>query len=273
MPRLTLATVPAARKEQLNRGIAESAHLLEWLSVDMGELLAVTAPQLRLRSPIPDEITSEAFRGVGVTKRLARIGVYLRSAGVAPGTKLFRRVASHDSDVVRQWAAYALMADTSLLLPARLQLTRIFAADRNMSVREVAWMTFRPYVAMDVLDALAQLRPLTVDRDPNVRRFAIEVTRPRSVWGEHLRLLKAEPEQARELLDATKADTSKYVQDAVANWLNDASKTRPDWVLELAETWMSSPSVDVATRRILIRGVRTLRRADQLPRHVASSLF
>jgi 3-methyladenine DNA glycosylase AlkC len=239
----------------------------------MGALLTVTAPQLGLRSPVPAEITSEAFRDVGVTKRLACIGLYLRSAGAAPGTPLFRRVAGHDSDVVRQWAAYSLMADQAVSLRERLQLTRTFAADRNMSVREVAWMTFRPYVVKEVSEALAQLRPLTVDHDPNVRRFAIEVTRPRSVWGEHLRPLKAEPEQARELLDATKADRSKYVQDAVANWLNDASKTRPDWVLELAATWMSSPSIDAATKRILIRGVRTLRRADQLPRHVTSLLF
>jgi 3-methyladenine DNA glycosylase AlkC len=271
MSRLTLATVPLRRRNELAQGTTETTHLLEWLSVDMSKLLAVVASQLRLREPIPELIKSTSFHTLGITQRLKVLGQYLHDAGATPGTDIFEQLSRHPSDVVRQWAAYALMADAAIPLPTRLKLTKPFAADRNMSVREVAWMTFRPYAAARLREAVKSLRLLADDSDPNIRRFAVEVTRPRSVWGAHLDVLKRDPEVGRELVEATNRDASKYVQNAVGNWINDASKTRPDWVVDVATAWLESRSEH--TRRILRRGVRTLRKDRALPAALESALF
>ncbi len=66
-----------------------------------------------------------------------------------------------------------------------------------------------------------------------------------------------EIEKAIEILEALKSDTSKYVKDAVGNWLNDASKTRPDWVLKICKKWgENSQSKD--TKYIIKKALRTI---------------
>ena len=47
-------------------------------------------------------------------------------------------------------------------------------------------MAFRPHFAAHVTGALPMLASVALDSDPNVRRFAVEVSRPRSVWGSTL---------------------------------------------------------------------------------------
>ena len=95
-------------------------------------------------------------------------------------------------------------------------------------------MAFRPHLAQSLDAGLELLEPLSQCENANVRRFAVEVTRPRSVWGAHLDQLKWQPGQAMGLLESTRADPSRYVRLAVGNWLNDASKTRPEWVASSA---------------------------------------
>src|SRR5262249_31706175 len=91
------------------------------------------------------------------------------------------------------------------------------------------------------------------------RRFAIEVTRPRGVWCSHLHELKEEPWIAREMLDVTATDCSKYVRDSLGNWLNDASKTRAIWVKSVCTAWESlHPDETAYVRR---RALRSLKRA------------
>ena len=116
-----------------------------------------------------------------------------------------------------------------------------------------------PYVAADLDLGLELLEPWVRDADPNVRRCAIEGTRPRGVWAGHIEALKEAPEPGLKLLEPVRSDSSKYVQKAVANWLNDASKSRPDWVRSVVERWASeSPTKETAW--IVDRGMRTLRK-------------
>ena len=62
------------------------------------------------------------------------------------------------------------------------------------------------------------------------------------------------------LLEPVRSDPERYVQNAVANWLNDASKSRPDWVRGVCERWeRESPTRETAW--IVRRGLRTLRKA------------
>jgi 3-methyladenine DNA glycosylase AlkC len=160
----------------------------------------------------------------------------------------------------RTWAAYARAAEPGIDLVARLAAMRPFAADRHMSVRECAWEALRAPIAAELDRALALLSDWVVDPDARVRRCAVEATRPRGVWTFHLERLKADPSPGLVLLEPVRADASDYVRRSVANWLNDASKTRPEWVLAVAERWLrKSPGGE--TQWIVRHALRTLTKA------------
>ena len=126
-------------------------------------------------------------------------------------------------------------------------------------MREIAWDSFRPYVAADLDQALTLLEGWVRDPDPNIRRCAVEGARPRGVWTAHIVALKEEPERGLPLLEPVRSDPSRYVQRAVANWLNDASKSQPDWVKAVCGRWTKeSPSRETAWT--VEHALRTLRK-------------
>jgi len=242
----------------LNRGEIESATLAEWLAVDMAVLVGVVWRQLGLsKHNGPD---TSLLRSLGVTRRLQYIAQSIELALPASRQKraaTIRAIATHRSDVVRQWAAYLVGIRARLDLCERLEQIRPFAADQNMSVRECAWMALRPHVTTELSRALIALEPWALDVDPNVRRFAIEITRPRGVWCTHIPELKSAPQTAAALLEIVRADPSNYVQRSAGNWLNDAGKSCPGWVKDLCFRWLQE-SDTLATRRIVRRSMRNI---------------
>jgi 3-methyladenine DNA glycosylase AlkC len=70
-------------------------------------------------------------------------------------------------------------------------------------------------------------------------------------------LLKTDPELGMTILEPLRSDSSKYVRDSVANWLNDAGKTQPEWVRQLCRRWTKeSPTAETAM--IIKRATRNL---------------
>ena len=260
-----MADIPPVVLRALNAGRLETVTLTEWLAIDPVALMHaavgdVDAPALA--DPLIEAARSLA--DAGITQRMRGLGAAWHEAlATVPQTRarerIRKRLATHTSDMIRAWAAYSHTADPSLDLEERLTLARPFAADGAMSVRECAWDSFRPYLAPELDRALTLLEAWVHDADPNIRRCAVECTRPRGVWTKHIDALKDDPELARALLDPLRADESRYVQNAVANWLNDASKSQPDWTRSVCRSWTES-SDSSATGYIVRRALRTLRK-------------
>jgi 3-methyladenine DNA glycosylase AlkC len=246
-PARTMATIPAETLRALHEGTLETRTLVEILAIDLRVLMAhalPSVPKAAWRAIDPDE---------GITRRMA---LAASAAHGAVGPRALAALIGHQSDVVRGVAAY-IVGQTTPRLGDALELVRPLADDANPGTREWAWLALRPLVAADVSGAIARLKRWTTDDSPNIRRIASEITRPRGVWCTHLGELKADPRPGLALLEPLRADPSGYVQDSVANWLNDAGKSDARFVRELCARWGKAP-VNAATARILKRATRNL---------------
>lgn len=245
------AAIPPDVLAQLNAGTLQTATLSEGLAIDFAALLANAVPDL----PAASHAVVAGTAGLGVTRRMQAVGaVLLQHLGVDG----LSRIATHPSDTVRGWACFAVGLAPKLKLKARLDLLRPLADDPHFGVREWAWMPLRDHVRKNVTHAVAALAPWVREMSPFLRRFAVEATRPRGVWTGHVEQLKQNPALALPLLDPLKADPEQYVQDAVANWLNDAGKSQPTWVRELVARWRTETNNHPATERICTRAARNL---------------
>jgi 3-methyladenine DNA glycosylase AlkC len=247
----TVASVQAdhERLSALQSGQVESRTLTECLAVDFS-LLARCLDGLGEA----DVAQIKGWAKQGITRRMQAMGDLLRTR---LGEQAAEALAVHPSDTVRGWAAYMIAGRAAGALSDRLQAMRSLADDPHFGVREWAWLALRPHLAADLPQAIQLLTPWTGEGSDYLRRFASEATRPRGVWCSHLPLLKAQPGLALPILEPLRADPSPYVQDSVANWLNDAAKSQPDWVRDLCAQW-SAAEDSPATERICKRAQRSL---------------
>ncbi len=243
-----MADITPAVQRRLDSGEWSTASLPEALAIDFAKLMRAVAPELskaKLRELDPQ---------LGVTKRMALAGRLLYQEF---GDEAWPRFSVHQADTVRGWAAYALACDERLPLAKRLKQSRLLADDVHFGVREWAWIALRPAIANDLRLAIDLFRRWTSEPSVNLRRFAVEITRPRGVWCAHLSDLKRNPEPGLVLLEPLIDDSEKYVQDSVANWLNDAGKSHPEWVREVCAEWLAKSDTK-ATRRICQRAMRSI---------------
>ena len=240
--------VPKNILQQLHAGDLQTATLGELLAINVSTLCAACVPG------VPTSAWAAIDPKAGITRRLDHAAAI---AAEHLGDRAIEVLAAHRSDVCRGIAGYAVGRMPRLSLKQRLSLIRPLADDPHSGVREWAWLGMRGSVATDVPTAIKQLEPWTQERSPNLRRFASEVTRPRGVWCTHIQLLKDDPSMALPLLEPLHADPHKYVQDSVANWLNDASKHQPKWVREVCRRW-GGQSNTPHTARICKRALRTV---------------
>ncbi|QKH38468.1 HEAT repeat domain-containing protein [Achromobacter pestifer] len=241
--------ISAERLAQLNAD-EPAGNLTECLAVDFAELMQAAAPQVGAEAVA----ALRAQAAMGISKRMAA-AAHLLQEGL--GRDAFQQLRNHRSDTVRGWACFMVGAMPDLTLTQRLALIRPLADDAHFGVREWAWLALRPQLAAELDKALDLLRPWTADSSERVRRYACESLRPRGVWCAHIAALKAEPGRALPLLEPLRADPAVYVQDSVANWLNDASKDQPDWVREICARWSKGEPAQ-ATQRICKRALRSI---------------
>ncbi len=254
-----IALIPPEVLEALNAGLVPTVNLNEFLALDLAQLTRSVARHIGLPSDderIADTLAMlDAFKPVKRHEHVAR-ALYDMTEPRPDRDAIAHSLATHSSDVARSWATQWIMF-SPMALAGKLHSVRRFAADPHFGVREMAWMAVRDEVAGAVDEAVALLHPWVRDADENIRRFASELTRPRGVWCAQIEALKAQPWRALPLLEPLMADPSRYVQNSVANWLNDASKTQPEWVDEVCRTWLAQ-SPAPTTGYIVRRALRTI---------------
>lgn len=245
--------------DQLNKGEIESVNLTEWLAIDakllLKNILEQTGRQAYL-APILSDIEKLKKQTVNTINETIGIGL-LRETQVNEDNDFLKLLSSHVSDAVRCWATYTIGRNPKLSIGQKLEQLKPFAADSHFGVREIAWMAVRPHLTEQITASIEILAAWTQSEDENIRRFASEATRPRGVWSEHIVALKENPEMALDILTPLKTDSSKYVRDSVGNWLNDASKSQPQFVIDLCRQWeKDSPTKETAY--IIKKAMRTL---------------
>jgi 3-methyladenine DNA glycosylase AlkC len=245
--------------ELLNTGQIETANLVEWLAIDqkvlLGNLLKQSNRTEYLKQILAD-IDSLQKRTVNTINEAIGTGLFLQATKNKDVT-LIKTMATHTSDSIRCWATYAFGKNSNLSVKQMLQKIQPFAADKHFGVREISWLAVRSSIAKNLAESIKILSSWTSHKDPNVRRFASESTRPRGVWCEHIDVLKQKPELGLPILEPLKSDPEKYVQDSVANWLNDASKTQPAFVIAICKRWQKESKTS-ETNYIIKRALRTI---------------
>ena len=248
----------------LNQGRIATVNLVEFLAIDLHALTVRVARDIGLNAQA--ERIQDTLAMLGAFKPMQRHGHIARALydtvrqlpDTAQRDAAADALARHPSDMARCWAANWL-SFSGQTLSEKLTAVARFAADAHFGVREMAWSALRNDVIAQLDDAIVMLQGWTVHPDANMRRFATEITRPRGVWCAQIEALKAAPWRALTLLEPLRQDPSRYVQDSVANWLNDASKSQPSWVTTLCAQW-ERESDCVPTRYIVQRAQRTLRK-------------
>ncbi len=245
----------------LNKGEIETVNLTEWLAIDHVELIENVFPDIGISK---ENITLIKERIIALKKpttmsitKLVGPSLYELYNNDKNYKLIIKKLSTHTSDAIRCYAPYLISLDERLTLQEKFNVSKSLIADKHFGIREIVWMALRPQIAENLNESVSFLSTWTKDKDENIRRFTTEATRPRGVWCKHIETLKEHPEIALPILEELKADTSKYVQDSVGNWLNDASKTVPNFVINLCNKW-SLESDKTATKKIIKRAKRTI---------------
>ncbi len=228
----------------LNNGQRASANLMEFLAVDM---------KLLLNNVLPEFDCPELPKNLGMIKKQQLIAAELNNQF---GFKIFEKLRNHQSDIIRSFACYLIGAQ-NYSFKDKLELMKPLADDRNAGVREWAWMAIRDDFSLELAQSIPLIIPWTADSSDNIRRFASELSRPRGFWRKHINALRAQPWLGLDILYPLRLDNAKYVQLSVGNWLNDAGKDHPKWVVNLCNDWRKESS-SMATKKICKRALRNL---------------
>ena len=253
-----LRDIPADLIALLNRGELETATLTEQTAMDFAALLGTLEGWSGNAAGLAQEAARQGFSGHGLVKRMELAGRMIGGHGAFDDREALRQLIAHPADTVRGFACFAIALHPELDFVDKFRVMRTLAADRHFGVREWAWLALRPVVVNAPFEAIALLRGWISEPDANLRRFAVEITRPRGVWAKHIAQLRAEPWHGLPLLEACCRDDSRYVQDSVANWLNDAARSQPGWVRDVCRDWSRSYPENSACCYIVMRAQRNL---------------
>lgn len=253
------ATIPPSVLEQLNQGKIETANLVEFLAIDFYVLVEHVFQDFGKPSYI--NVIHQGFNQL--EKRT--VNTFQKSIGESllliksenPNCSIIEFLEKHHSDVVRRWPCYYIGLNEAMGIENQFKQLEKFATDHHFGVREDAWLAVRNNVIKNLEYSISVLGTWIKSEKAYKRRFAIELLRPRGVWCKHINQLKENPEMVLPYIESLKDESDKYVQDSVANWLNDLSKSKPAIVLNRLENWDTE---NKNTAYICKRALRTIKK-------------
>jgi len=252
--------IPNEVLDLLNNGKIETVNLTEWLAINQVELLDHVFPKIGLTECL-DKVKNgiKQLKKPSTMSSIKTIGeiLYKHCSENKSLVSTLNNLSNHKSDTLRCYATYLISLNNQLNIEEKLMQSQKLIADKHFGVREVVWIALRPEIEKDLKKSINILSTWTKNPNENIRRFTTESIRPRGVWCKHINSLKEEPEQALIILEELKSDKSKYVQDSVGNWLNDASKSQPKFVADLCNDWETKSS-SKETEKIIKRARRTI---------------
>lgn len=241
--------------DYLNRGVIETKNLMEWLATDQLALLKLVLQHISKEQWYTDFETAVLAQKKPTANSNTKV-IGETFGLLTQDSKVYDQLKAHTSDLVRCWACWAQSLhhdDVTSLLSAM----KSYAADSHFGVREVVIFASKERLIEDLDTAINVLSQWTGDEDENIRRFAVEALRPVGVWTKKISAFQEDPERGISIIDPLKMDTSKYVRDSVGNWLNDASKSQPEWVRSICKEWENESSAK-ETAYIIKKGLRTI---------------
>lgn len=254
--------IPKDVMEQLNYGEIETANLVEILGIDarvLLETLLTKHHRTKYLEPILEQIDRLNKHTFVTINDTIGTGLY-EQVTIHKDSSFLPILSTHKADLVRSWATALIGRNPTLRIAEMLKSIKPFAADRHFNVRESAWIAVRQSIIENLGESIELLTEWTASEDENIRRFASEATRPRGVWCKHITVLKEKPDLGLPIIEPLMCDGSRYVQNSVGNWLNDASKTKPEFVKNHCRHW-ALESDTKETKYIIKRALRTIEKA------------
>lgn len=241
--------------DYLSKGLIETKNLMEWLAADQLVLLKIVLEDLKKLDWFSD--FDNALKDQKKPTANTNTKIIGQTFGIlTKDQKIYTYLKSHPSDIVRCWSCWAESLHYNSI-QRLLAMVKTYAADAHFGVREIAILACKERLIEELDTSTTILTEWAIDKDANVRRYAAEALRPVGVWVKKVAKFQENPEKGLPLLEPLKSDPSKYVMDAVANWLNDASKSKPEWVKLICKRWeKESPTKE--TRYIIKRALRTI---------------
>ena len=238
------ADIPQAILADLNHGKIESATLAEITTIDLEALMLTKLKKLKKK-----DLQSLA-EAKGILKKMKAAALIVTHRY---GLDVHHTLLEYDQcDTLRGIGAFVIGASEKNQAD-KLKAIKPYASDPHFGVREWAWMALRDDIVQHFDDYYPRLLKLSKQKNFKIRRFSIESIRPKGVWAIHLKKLKEDPEIALDILNNLKDDSNRYVQDSVANWLNDIAKNHPIWLKNLCLNWQQELGTDNEANQYIIK--------------------
>lgn len=266
-PARRMSEIPVPVIQAINRGETETLNLMEFLVVNHTALASHVLQQMGYEDEsVGVERNMQKYRVLSGMQAMRKVSDVIAEISDRTGNfeSIRRAMMQHPSDMVRNYAAYLTGKMNWPDVADALEAVKMFAADKNAGTREIAFYVIRHRIINETRGAIETLRNWVTDVDANVRRFAVESTRPRGVWVSHIPSLKEDPTPGFPLVRALITDDSRYVQNSVANWMNDASKTHPQRVVQECSEWIRTSGENKATSYIVRRALRTVSKVNKV---------
>ena len=135
-------------------------------------------------------------------------------------------------------------------------------AIEEITKRNTGEFTIRPFLTNYPEKTLAQMKVWSGHENRHVRRLATEGVRPRLPWASKLQAFIDDPMPIIPILETLKDDPSKYVQNSVANNLNDIMKDNFQIGKDIIDAWKVNPTKERAW--IIKHAIRNYRK-KQIP--------